>query len=244
MAELRIACSVMVLSWFAAIQGDRNQLGLPVWDGTFKSLITVPPTPTHASHAQYSAPERGFAYTPTPSSSYASTFDSSSATSASSSSRFGQFDWAEAILLLWFLMLLLTALYKSLSLAHQYYVGVEIKKYHNAFFEEMLELHTRILQLKNEKASMQNDFNRRSSEESNQRTEWSEEKRTLCATIALLEDKYLKMQDELNHRSSAEITQRTQWNEEKQTLCDKIVHLEEKNATIQDESRIKWTNQE
>jgi len=244
MAELRIACGVLVLGWFAAIQGDRNQLGLPVWDGTFKSLITVPPTPTHPSHAQYSAPERGFAYTPTPSSSYASPFDSSSATSASSSSRFGQFDWAEAILLLWFLMLLLIALCKSLSLAHQYYLGVEIEEYHKAFFEEMLEFHTRIWHLKNEKSSMQNDFDRRSSGQSNQRTEWSEEKRTLCATIARLEDKYLEMQDDLNHRLSAGITQRTQWDEEKRTLQDKIAHLEERNAAIQDESRIKWTNQE
>lgn len=46
MVDLCIASGIMVLGWFAAIQGDRNMLGLPAWD------VHVPPTPTHPGHVR------------------------------------------------------------------------------------------------------------------------------------------------------------------------------------------------
>lgn len=46
-----------VIYWPVVVQLDRQHFGLPVWDGTFESLLVLPPTPTHPSQARHSAYE-------------------------------------------------------------------------------------------------------------------------------------------------------------------------------------------
>lgn len=217
------------LSWLGAIQGDRNMLGLPIWDSTYKSLVVVPATPFQPSKTEYRANGGSVSYSSSPRPSHALYSCSSSVTSASNSSSFESL--LKGIFFLYATILMLTVILRSLYLSHRYYTRKALEAHRTRWREMESALRAEIRNLNKDHFDLQDAYHQRIQKESNHYTVWAEKERTLRAEIENLQVENTKMHDSLDHSINENISLQTQWSEKQQTLSAIIsrLQLEKKN---------------